>query len=342
MGERDFRLWWVALLVMEISFQMLEVAIGWEVYSLHRSALDLGFIGLAEFVPRLLFALPAGALADIVDRRKFLIVTEVLYWSEETKAQIVRRLHCEEGPVELLVFRPDRADVNRRPVWQGQVPLPLLQKGFHGEGISWPADRTRYGRLGLHQAGVVLEIGGSLIKLQTYATIQRSASACCTVPNLGGQRVHRPGLVFGGGTVTKSTVDSPLSRDQDAHLLPPPHGCGQLCCHHLRSQAAPTMRRGRGHRGHRRRLQRAPAGHRHLRSETAQRRHHFVPLEATPGPVKKQTRSACLGVHVPRRVEKPGVQPRAPRWHLAGGNGAYVSIAMGPALQGHDHVGQRR
>ena len=49
---------------MEISFQMLEVAIGWEVYSLHRSALDLGFIGLAEFVPMLLFALPAGQLAD--------------------------------------------------------------------------------------------------------------------------------------------------------------------------------------------------------------------------------------------------------------------------------------
>ncbi len=69
MGERDFRLWWIALLVMEISFQMLEVAIGWEVYSLHRSALDLGFIGLAEFVPMLLFALPAGQLADRMPRR---------------------------------------------------------------------------------------------------------------------------------------------------------------------------------------------------------------------------------------------------------------------------------
>jgi MFS family permease len=69
MGERDFRLWWVALLVMEISFQMLEVAIGWEVYSLHRSALDLGFIGLAEFIPMLLFALPAGQLADRLPRR---------------------------------------------------------------------------------------------------------------------------------------------------------------------------------------------------------------------------------------------------------------------------------
>ncbi len=67
--ERDFRLWWLALLGMGISLQMLEVAIGWEVYALHRSALDLGWIGLAEFVPLFVLALPAGQLADRAPRR---------------------------------------------------------------------------------------------------------------------------------------------------------------------------------------------------------------------------------------------------------------------------------
>ena len=66
---RDFRLWWLALLGMGISLQMLEVAIGWQVYGLYRSALDLGWIGLAEFVPLLVLALPAGELADRVPRR---------------------------------------------------------------------------------------------------------------------------------------------------------------------------------------------------------------------------------------------------------------------------------
>ena len=66
---RDFRLWWLALLGMGISLQMLEVVIGWQVYGLHRSALDLGWIGLAEFVPLLVLALPAGQLADRVPRR---------------------------------------------------------------------------------------------------------------------------------------------------------------------------------------------------------------------------------------------------------------------------------
>ncbi len=67
--QRDFRLWWLALLGMGIALQMLEVAIGWEVYALHRSALDLGWIGLAEFVPLFVLALPAGQLADRVPRR---------------------------------------------------------------------------------------------------------------------------------------------------------------------------------------------------------------------------------------------------------------------------------
>jgi MFS family permease len=67
--ERDFRLWWFALLGEGISLQMLEVAIGWEVYAQHRSALDLGWIGLAEFVPLFLLALPAGHLADHFPRR---------------------------------------------------------------------------------------------------------------------------------------------------------------------------------------------------------------------------------------------------------------------------------
>ncbi len=66
---RDFRLWWLATLCMWLSLQMLEVAIGWEVYAQHGSALDLGWIGLAEFVPMFVLALPAGQLADRAPRR---------------------------------------------------------------------------------------------------------------------------------------------------------------------------------------------------------------------------------------------------------------------------------
>ena len=62
--QRDYALLWVALLVMAFATQMTAVAVGWQVYAIHRNPFDLGLIGLAEFLPLPLLALPAGHIAD--------------------------------------------------------------------------------------------------------------------------------------------------------------------------------------------------------------------------------------------------------------------------------------
>jgi MFS family permease len=54
---------------MGLGGQMVAVAIGWQVYEIDRDPLDLGLIGLAEFLPLPLLALPAGHLADRLPRR---------------------------------------------------------------------------------------------------------------------------------------------------------------------------------------------------------------------------------------------------------------------------------
>jgi MFS family permease len=72
--------------------QMLLVALGWQMYDLTGSALDLGFVGLLQFVPTLLFTIPAGQLADRVDRRVVLgaslamqgLTAAVLTWASFT------------------------------------------------------------------------------------------------------------------------------------------------------------------------------------------------------------------------------------------------------------------
>jgi predicted MFS family arabinose efflux permease len=66
---RDFALLWTSSLANGLALQMLVVAIGWQVYAIHRDPLDLGLVGLAEFVPLPILALPAGQLADRVQRR---------------------------------------------------------------------------------------------------------------------------------------------------------------------------------------------------------------------------------------------------------------------------------
>ncbi len=68
-GERDFRFFWLAVLLEALAMTMMQVAIGWQVYELTGDPLDLGLIGLAEFLPLFLLALPAGQMADRLPRR---------------------------------------------------------------------------------------------------------------------------------------------------------------------------------------------------------------------------------------------------------------------------------
>ena len=72
--HRDFRLLVIAFVAEAFALQMSFVAIGWQVYSVRENPLDLGLVGLAEFLPLLLLALPAGQLADRVPRRNLLVV----------------------------------------------------------------------------------------------------------------------------------------------------------------------------------------------------------------------------------------------------------------------------
>jgi MFS family permease len=76
--HRDFSLLLASMVAEAFALQMSFVAMGWQVYSLRGNPLDLGLLGLAEFLPLLLLALPAGQLADRVPRRHLLAVMMVL------------------------------------------------------------------------------------------------------------------------------------------------------------------------------------------------------------------------------------------------------------------------
>ncbi|MBL6634266.1 MAG: MFS transporter [Thermoleophilia bacterium] len=58
-----------AQLLSTLTFGVVAAALGWQAYERTGSALTLGIIGLAEFLPALVFALPAGQMADRLDRR---------------------------------------------------------------------------------------------------------------------------------------------------------------------------------------------------------------------------------------------------------------------------------
>jgi MFS family permease len=76
--HRDFALFWSSLVTEALALQMAFVAIGWQVYAVRQNPLDLGLVGLAEFLPLPLLALPAGHLADRLPRRRLLVVMLLL------------------------------------------------------------------------------------------------------------------------------------------------------------------------------------------------------------------------------------------------------------------------
>ena len=77
--QRPFVLFWLARLSATMGYHMLAITIGWQVYELTNSALDLGFIGLIQFIPSVLFTLLIGHAADRYDRRAIVRWAQSIY-----------------------------------------------------------------------------------------------------------------------------------------------------------------------------------------------------------------------------------------------------------------------
>jgi len=77
-AHRPFALFWASRVLSTTAFQMQSVAVGWLVYELTGSALDLGLVGLAQFVPMLALALVTGHVADNFDRRRILVACQTV------------------------------------------------------------------------------------------------------------------------------------------------------------------------------------------------------------------------------------------------------------------------
>lgn len=76
--HRDFRLFWAGRGVSSAGTQMQQAAVAWQVYLLTHSAVALGFIGLFRVAPIIVFSLLGGVVADVLDRRRLLLVTQVV------------------------------------------------------------------------------------------------------------------------------------------------------------------------------------------------------------------------------------------------------------------------
>jgi len=121
--HRAFVQFWCARVASGFGFQMLSVAVGWQIYAITGRAFDLGLIGLVQFIPSVLLALPAGHVADQFERRRVVLAGLVVEWTAIVllaALTLLGRIH--ETGVLLLVFAIGVAKAFESPSMQSLLP----------------------------------------------------------------------------------------------------------------------------------------------------------------------------------------------------------------------------
>ncbi len=118
-----FRWLWVATVVSNIGAWLYNAAAAWLMTSLSPSPLVVALVQVANSLPLFLFALPAGALADMIDKRRFIITLELLTTLFSALFALLVQLHQVSPAVLLLfVFLIGSLGAVETPAWQAIVP----------------------------------------------------------------------------------------------------------------------------------------------------------------------------------------------------------------------------
>ena len=119
-----FRSLWIAAIFSHIGTWIHDVGAGWLMTSLAPSPLMVSLVQTAGTLPMFLLALPAGALADIIDKRKLLIASQ--FWMLAVALSLSAITYYEigtAGSLLLLTFLLNLGAAMSMPAWQSITPL---------------------------------------------------------------------------------------------------------------------------------------------------------------------------------------------------------------------------
>ncbi len=126
-----FAVIWTATLVSNVGGWMYSAASGWLMTSLNPDRLIVALVQAASTLPICLFAIPAGALADIFDKRKFLIIVETLTTAVSAIYAVMVGLGlATPGNLLLFTFLIGAAGALTVPAWQAVVPQLVPKEDF--------------------------------------------------------------------------------------------------------------------------------------------------------------------------------------------------------------------
>ena len=159
--HRDFRLFWTGLLLSSVGSQFTQVAMAWQIYELTNSPLQIGLIGLVRAVPQMIILLFGGLLADAMNRRKLMMVTQgSLFFVSGSLALIALAGHVTPlklyGVTVFLAFFSSLEVPSRQAIVTNLVPAEDLSRAL----AIFSTQRQIATIAGPSIAGVVLAFAG--------------------------------------------------------------------------------------------------------------------------------------------------------------------------------------
>jgi MFS family permease len=161
--HRDFAFYVGGKSLLSLAVQILHVAVGWQVYALTRDPLDLGLIGLSQFLPFVVFVLPAGQLADRVDRKAIMVACYAL----QLLASAALLALAWVGPTRvwpifavMMVLGVSRAFIS--PALQSLLPN-LVPRSFFAQAVALNSSTWQLAAISGPALGGVLYLAGAKV-----------------------------------------------------------------------------------------------------------------------------------------------------------------------------------
>ena len=161
--HRPFVFYWLASWAASFAVQIMSVSVGWQIYDITRSPLDLGFAGLVQFMPPLLLVLVTGLAADTFNRRMIMGLCLVLEIACAASLMIFTLLAPKiVWPVFAILVALGLARAFYNPASDALAPN-LLTKNAIAHGISLNSMSWQIANIvGPVAGGLLYGLGGSI------------------------------------------------------------------------------------------------------------------------------------------------------------------------------------
>jgi MFS family permease len=121
--HRNFRLFWIARLISHLGTSIQNVAMAWTLYEITGSAFQLGLNGLFRAVPTILFGLFAGTVADRLERRHIVLISDsILFFMPLTLVILAKTGELQAWHIYLITFLSAVVDSVGAPARQALYP----------------------------------------------------------------------------------------------------------------------------------------------------------------------------------------------------------------------------